>query len=155
MMTAMAPADEALLVFSLNEQVPRRITTIAPVNEPAGYGVAMQPSAVPAMPALMISGVVPGIVAENATPPVPLFNTTGCRFAGTGDGPVTCISVPKPPRPCWEAAVADVHGSRWLRVLAPGPLLPAEAATKMPASVALRKASEVASVHGETPPPIE
>ena len=40
-------------------------------------------------------------------------------------------------------------------VLGPGPLLPAEVATNTPASVASRKASEVASLQGWAPPPIE
>ena len=58
-----------------------------------------------------------------------------------------------------EAATVSTHGSMWLtwpwglgtEVL----VLPAEAATKVPAATALRKAVDVASVHGEVPPLIE
>src|SRR5687767_11670430 len=56
MMTAIAPAAAALLPLIANEQVPRRITAIAPANVPAAY--AAQPSSTPLMPALMRTGVV-------------------------------------------------------------------------------------------------
>ena len=133
--------------------VPRRITAIAPANVFAGY--AAQPSSTPLMPALMRSGVVPGIDAVNATPPVPSLISTGASGSGTGAGPVRSRASANAPRPCCAAAVDDTQGSRWPIVFGPGPLLPAEDAMKMPASVAPRKACDTASVHGCAPPPIE
>src|SRR5690606_6409234 len=127
--TATAPAAVALATFSENGQVPRRITTIAPSSESAGYGFGKQPSAAESMPALTTSGEVPGMAVSCATPLLPGFVITGPGGSGTGCGPVTSSTVRKSPRPCCDAAVDDTHGSRWPMVFGPGPLLPAEAAT--------------------------
>ena len=44
------------------------------------------------------------------------------------------VSVLANARVCVEAATVVTHGDRWLAVEAPGPSLPAEAATKTPAA---------------------
>ena len=58
----------------------------------------------------MYRGVVPGMVALSATPPVPWLTRTGARLAGTGAGPVTDIAIEKPARPWFAAAVVLTHG---------------------------------------------
>ena len=62
--------------------------------------------------------------------------------------------------PCssWEKLVAATvvsQGAPWLTVLAVGPELPAEAATKMPAEAAFRNAMETGSVVVSVVPEIE
>src|SRR5690606_21440562 len=54
-----------------------------------------------------------------------------------------------------EAATVVTHGETWLTVDAPGPLLPAEAATNTPAAYASRNASSTGSVNGLVPPEME
>ena len=54
-----------------------------------------------------------------------------------------------------DAATVVTHGLRWSVVFAPGPELPAEAATKTPAAYASRKASSTGSLYGSLPPEIE
>src|SRR5688572_5358395 len=54
-----------------------------------------------------------------------------------------------------EAATVVTHGDRWSAVLAPGPALPAEAATNTPAWYASRNASSTGSPNGSEPPEIE
>ncbi len=65
------------------------------------------------------------------------------------------VSVESNSRFCVEAATVVTHGDRWSLVDAPGPALPAEAATKTPAAYASRNASSVRSVNGVAPPPTE
>src|SRR5690606_33025929 len=144
--TAVAPAAAALLTLIENEQVPRRTTAMAPAKVSAGY--AAQPSAAVSMPGLTRSGVVAGYAAVWPTPLAPVVRMIAVSGSGTGAGPVTDIRKEKPARPCWAAAVEDTQGSTWPSVPGPGPLLPAEAATKTPASTALRTASDTASPHG-------
>src|SRR4029079_10654883 len=64
------------------------------------------------------------------------------------------------PPVCVDAATVIVHGSWWLVVPGSGLgtealVLPAAAATKMPASSAARNDCEFESFHGELPPLIE
>ena len=54
-----------------------------------------------------------------------------------------------------EAPTVVTHGPPWSEVPAPGPELPAEALTEIPALNASRKASSTGSVYGEPPPEIE
>src|SRR5436305_667881 len=54
-----------------------------------------------------------------------------------------------------EAPTVVVQGPPWSDVAEPGPLLPAEALTEMPALTASRKASSTGSVYGCAPPEIE
>ena len=54
-----------------------------------------------------------------------------------------------------EAPTVVTHGPPWSEVDAPGPLLPAEALTEIPALKASRKASSTGSEYGEAPPEIE
>src|SRR6185503_5758987 len=65
------------------------------------------------------------------------------------------VSVESNSRFCVEAATVVTHGDRWPLVDAPGPELPAEAATNTPAAYASRNASSTRSVNGEAPPPTE
>ena len=54
-----------------------------------------------------------------------------------------------------EAPTVVTHGPPWSEVPAPGPLLPADALTEMPALTASRNASSTGSVYGWAPPEIE
>jgi hypothetical protein len=55
-----------------------------------------------------------------------------------------------------DAATVVIHGAALSAVDAPGPSLPAEAATKIPAAAAPRNASPVAEyVVAAAPPPME
>ena len=99
-----------------------------------------------------------------------LYGAADARTTGSGaltpavmDAP-TNVAVSPPPvtvrveansRRCVDAATVVTHGERWLAVLAPGPSLPAEAATETPAAYASRKASSTGSVIGSVPPEIE
>src|SRR5580765_186501 len=95
MIAAIAPPRCALKTFSLKLHVPRSISAIAPVSEPAGYGLASpaseQPRLLSAAAVLTrspgMSGAVTTLVAAgpNAAPPIGKF----FRFAGTGSGAVT------------------------------------------------------------------
>ena len=69
--------------------------------------------------------------------------------------PAVSVRVESNSRLCVEAATVVTHGDRWLTVPAPGPSLPAEAATNTPAAYASRNASSTGSVSGVVPPEIE
>src|SRR5215468_7089186 len=125
---------------------------ILPVNVPAGN--AAQPS-----PALPYVGLTLSTVAANgAFSCVPL--TAASRPTTGAPGPLTTIGNVTGP-PVWvDAATVVVHGSWWLTEPGTGTgtealVLPAAAATKMPASSAARNACEFESCHGDWPPLIE
>ena len=80
--------------------------------------------------------VTPGL--SNVAPP----SAVRCSVEANWRGPV-------------EAPTVVTHGPPWSEVDAPGPLLPAEALTEIPALKASRKASSTGSEYGEAPPEIE
>src|SRR5262245_49713310 len=65
------------------------------------------------------------------------------------------VNVDSNARACVEAATVVTQGDRWLAVPAPGPSLPADAATNTPAAYASRNASSTGSLNGVVPPEIE
>ncbi len=52
--------------------------------------------------------------------------------------PLPSVTEPRPSRLCVPAATVVIQGLGWATVLVAGPLFPADAATKMPASAANR-----------------
>src|SRR3954471_2764371 len=86
--------------------------------------------------AMPLVSVTPGM--SNVAPP----SAVRCSVEVNERGPV-------------EAPTVVVHGPPCSAVAAPGPLLPAEALTEIPAFVASRNASSTASVYGLAPPEIE
>ena len=55
----------------------------------------------------------------------------------------------------FDAATEVTHGDTWFAVSAPGPSLPAAAATNTPAEYASRNASSTGSLNGSIPPDTE
>ena len=110
---------------------PRWQATIFPENNPGGAGLRHSGS--------LYGGADASTTGSGEeTPPVidaPLI-----------DGPPVRVIVDWKVRLCVEAATVVTHGPRWSVVLAPGPELPADAATKTPAAYASRKASSTGSL---------
>jgi hypothetical protein len=59
--------------------------------------------------------------------------------------PLPRVTEPLTLRLCVPAATVVIHGDGWATVETPGPSLPADAATKTPASAALRNAISTGS----------
>ena len=86
--------------------------------------------------------------------PSPITAAMPVSAAGTGVGPVTSSRWAM--TRSWLTAATDMfHGAVFATVLGPGPLLPAEAATKMPAEYASRNAWSTRSFQGSSRPEIE
>ena len=139
-----APPRETLKPLSTRALPPRWHSTTLPVADPAVSLVWQSASSV-GMPWPSTTGVgaemplvsvKPGM--SNVAPP----SAVRCSVDMNERGPV-------------DAPTVVTHGPPWSAVEAPGPLLPAEALTEMPALVASRNASSTASVYGRAPPEIE
>ena len=65
------------------------------------------------------------------------------------------MTVPLPSRLCVPAAVVVIHGLGCATVVAAGPLLPADALTKTPASAAFRNETSTEFVNAVVVPEIE
>ena len=77
---------------------------------------------------------------------------TDARQRGGAPPAGVTVSVDWNSRVCVDAATVMTHGERCSAVPAPGPLLPAEAATNTPAAYASRNASSTGSLYGFVPP---
>src|SRR5215218_705251 len=139
-----APPEKTLKPLSTRALTPRWHATILPSAAPAGSCV-WQSASSPGMLCASTTGVgepmpfvrvTPGL--SNVAPP----SAVRCRTEPNSRGPV-------------EAATVVVHGPPWSEVAEPGPLLPAEALTEIPALNASRNASSTGSVYGCAPPEIE
>src|SRR5436190_22427326 len=128
---------------------PRAQTTTLPVAAPAARSDLLAACSVPP-PAFgsvfaRTTGVgveMPSVSVTPGTSSVAPPSAVRCRVEVNKRGPV-------------EAPTVVVHGPPWSDVPAPGPLLPAEALTEMPALVASRKAISTGSLYGCAPPEIE
>ncbi len=110
--------------FSTRALTPRWQATILPVNS-AGRGRRVaQRVASTALPTDRTTG-------SGAVTPAVIDAPTNVAVAPPD--PVT-VSVDWNSRVCVDAATVVVHGDRWLAVPAPGPSLPADAATNTPAA---------------------
>src|SRR5690242_4773350 len=139
-----APPARTLRPLSMRPFVPRWHITILPV-------------AVPAASVDWHSASSPGRVCASTTgvaEEMPLVSVTPGMSKVAPPSAVRC-SVEVKKRGPVEAPTVVTHGPPCSAVPAPGPLLPAEALTEMPALVASRNASSTGSVYGEAPPPIE
>src|SRR5262245_36081445 len=142
------PASRTTNDFSTRALTPRSQTTSLPVTLLGSSAPGMQraasssaaPAAAEARAATIGVGSVSGPVVDDPMYSSPLPSTSFCSA-------IQCVL----------AAVDTVHGVGHLpRVLAPGPLLPADVATKTPASAANMKATSTASkLPGSLEPPIE
>src|SRR5690606_6572369 len=148
--TATAPAAVALPTFSSKVQSPRSTSATAPSNDPAGK--AAQPRALPGAtcPAYRISAVR----SEASAGPGPDAAHICVSCGGTGCGPVTSTRWATA-RACEVAGTDAVQGPVLATVPGIGPSLPADAATKMPALNASRKARSTMSVQGLSVPLME
>src|SRR5690606_3652764 len=122
---------------------PRSQATITPSKMPAGAGLRHSGSLYGASAAITTgSGPAPPVTE------VPTNSTVSPLSA-------VRVRVLRNARFCVEAATVVTHGETWLTVAAPGPSLPAEAATNTPAAYASRNASSTGSVNGLLPPEME
>src|SRR5262245_54048948 len=122
---------------------PRWQTTTLPAKAPSGVAFAQNGSLYGASAALTI-----GVGAERpAVSDVPVSVSVL--------SPAVTVTEFRKARFAVLAATVVVHGSRCPTVSAPGPSLPAEAATNTPALYASRNAIDTASLYGLFPPPIE
>src|SRR5689334_7155301 len=120
--------------------VPRWQTTTLPVAAPTGgrlrqsgsFHVAARTTGLPVSPAVIVT---PGL--SNVAVP-----SCRCRLETKKRSEV-------------EAPTLVTHGLACATVAGPGPSLPADALTEMPALNASRNASSTASVYGSLPPEIE
>src|SRR3954465_6032939 len=129
--------------------VPRLQTTTLPVAAPGARSDWQSASSLPppafGSVAAMTTGVGELMPLVSVTPDwsnVAPPSAVRCRVEPNSRGPV-------------EAPTVVTQGPPWSEVEAPGPELPAEALTAMPAVKASRKASSTGSVYGEPPPEIE
>src|SRR5918995_2838638 len=130
------PACWTTWLFSIRALTPRSQTTILPLTF-AGSSVpgkqrATEAAGAPAAPA----------ADERTTEPV-----VGVVFddAPVYDAPLPSVSVASEARACVLAATVVSHGPGCATVEAPGPSLPAEAATNTPARAAKRNATSTGS----------
>src|SRR5690606_26039667 len=133
-----------------NVQSPRSTSATAPANDPAGKAAQPRPLPGATSPAYRISAVR----SEASAGPVPDAAHRWVSSGATGCGPVTTTRLAKA-RACEVAATDAFQGPVLATVPAPGPSLPAEAATKMPPLNASRKARSTMSVHGLSTPLME
>ena len=145
MIMPLPPASSTAALLSTRAIAPRMQTTIL-LSTAAG-------SSVPGTQSSASSGSSPARAASaaftSAVLPTPLSMI---------EAPLILVPSPRttvPSKAAWVLAPTVVsHGLAWSRVVAPGPELPADAATKIPAWVALRKASSSESSSGLGPPPM-
>src|SRR5699024_6904874 len=133
--------------FTLNSQAPRSMSAIDSSNEPDGNAEHACP--------------FPATASASRTGASISSVTTGPPSPGTAATPVSSSAPPTTSR-VWanarlvlDAPDAAIHGPVWAAVDAPGPELPADAATNTPALVASRKARSTGSCQGLSEPEIE
>src|SRR5262249_26334861 len=135
--------------LSMRPLPPRAQTTTLPVAEPATRSDPQAASSLPPPTFGRVLARTTGVGVEmpfvsvtpgtsSVAPPLPVR----CRVEVNERGPV-------------EAPTVVTHGPPCSAVPAPGPLLPADALTEMPAWNASRNASSTGSVYGVPPPEIE
>ena len=141
------PARLTSKLLSMRALTPRSHTTILPV--------ALAGSSVPAMHSFASGAAAPANFALSAV-------TSGLAVFSGGVVEAPTYRAPLPSSTAWKArrnvaaATVVTHGAGWSRVLAPGPLLPAEFATKTPALDAARNAIATESrTEDSDEPPIE
>ena len=125
--------------------MPRWQATILPVAVPAARVDWQSASSPGRLVAAMTTGVGVEMPLVSVTPDwsnVAPPSAVRCSVEANWRGPV-------------EAPTVVTHGPPWSEVAAPGPALPADALTEIPALKASRKASSTGSVYGEAPPEIE
>src|SRR6478735_6021352 len=138
-----APPCLTLKPFSTRPLPPRWQATILPAKIPGGAG-ASQSTRLYGAAEDSTTGSGPAPAVMEAPSPVNLSPLAAVS-----------VSVLANSRVWVEAATVVTHGERWFAVEAPGPSLPAEAATNTPAAYASRNASSTGSVDGSVPPEIE
>src|SRR3954447_7832756 len=144
-----APPARTLRPLSMRPLTPRLQSTTLPVAAP-GARVAWHCASSLPPPAF-------GSVAASTTGVallMPLVSVTPETSSVAPPSAVRC-SVEVNARGPVEAPTVVVHGPPWSEVAAPGPELPAEALTEIPAFQASRKASSTGSEYGCAPPEIE
>ena len=139
-----APPWVTLKPLSMRALVPRSQATTLPVALPGASGLWHRMSS-------------PGMLWASTTGAgveMPLVKVTPDMSKVAGPSAARC-SVEVKKRGPVEAPTVVTHGPPWSEVPAPGPLLPAEALTEMPALVASRNASSTGSLYGCAPPETE
>src|SRR3954453_19017649 len=144
-----APPWRTRRPLSIRPFVPRLQTTTLPVAAPAARSAWQSASSLPPPAFGSVAAMTTGVADE-----MPLVSVTPGTSSVAPPSAVRWSVEPNERGPV-EAPIVFVHGPPWSEVLAPGPLLPAEALTVIPAFVASRNASSTASVYGEPPPEIE
>src|SRR5690349_24631132 len=125
------PARLTSKLLSMRAFTPRTQTTTFPVTLAGSRVLATQSDA---SPALALASLALWAV------------TSGLASVSDGVVEAPTYRAPLPSSTAWNArrnvaaATVVTHGAGWSRVLAPGPLLPAELATNTPALEAARKA---------------
>src|SRR5580765_4348682 len=128
---------------------PRRQTTILPVAEPAARFDWQSASSLPPPTFGRVAAMTTGVAVE-----MPFVSVTPGRSSAAPPSAVRC-RVELNARGPVEAPTVVTHGPPWSLVPAPGPELPADALTEIPAWKASRNASSTGSVYGFPPPEIE
>src|SRR4051812_14599641 len=139
-----APPARTLRPLSMRPLTPRWHRTTLPVAVPAAR-VDWQSASSPGRLCASTTGV---------GDEMPLVSVLPTMSSVAPPSAVRC-SVERNERGPVEAPTVVVHGPPWSEAPAPGPLLPAEALTEIPALVASRNASSTASEYGCAPPEIE
>src|SRR3954470_11748787 len=129
--------------------LPREQTTILPVAAPAARSDWQSASSLPPPAFGRLDARTTGVGVE-----MPLVMVTPGMSNVAPPSAVRCSTLLKK-RSDVAAPTVVTHGPPWSEVPAPGPLLPADAATEMPAFVASRNAISTGSVYGLAPPEIE
>src|SRR5262245_29612985 len=139
-----APPWRTLKPLSTRAFTPRWHMTILPIADIAG-SIDWQSAPSPGMLWASTTGVAEEMPSVSVTPGMSkLAPPSAVRWS---------VDVKK--RGPVEAPTVVTHGPPWSDVPAPGPLLPAEALTEIPAFVASRNAISTGSVYGCAPPEIE
>src|SRR5688500_7881782 len=130
------PALWTSWLFSTRALTPRSQTTILPAT--------LAGSRAPRKHSATADALAPAAAAEDERMTEPLVGVT-FEDAPPYDEPLPSVSVASAARECVLAATVVSQGLGWATVEAPGPLLPAEAATKTPAFDAKRNATSTGS----------
>ena len=122
---------------------PRWQATILPAAAPAGIGLTHSAST-PGIDVASTTGAeaMPVVTVEPTRSSVSPFDAVRCAV-------VWCARLDE------DAPTVVTHGPPWSAVAGPGPALPAEAFTEMPALNASRNASSTGSEYGWAPPETE
>ncbi|MCY1228492.1 hypothetical protein D9M72_408130 [compost metagenome] len=131
------PAWATVMLFAVRSTTPRSQTTILPA--------VLAGSKVPGAHRAALASTASAVLRAAASAMGAFATSVDMMLAPANFSPLDNSTVPRRLLLWVEAATLVIQGAAWFTVLAAGPELPADAATKIPAAAAFRKAMDTGS----------